>query len=146
MIQHYITVALRNLRKYPAQSIISVLGLAAGFVCLSLSALWMRYENTYDTMHEDYERIYTFTKASSLEYAGSDFSSNRLIVPSTLARTLKSEYPEGAFADEIVKDHPEYSLPSVRMTLIGLEKKSKVSKIKAEYEGKEKTKYTFVTE
>jgi len=59
---------------------------------------------------------------------------------------LKSEYPEGAFADEIVKDHPEYSLPSVRMTLIGLEKKSKVSKIKAEYEGKEKTKYTFVTE
>ena len=94
MIRHYITVALRNLRKYPAQSIISVLGLAAGFVCLSLSALWMHYENTYDTMHEDYERIYTFTKASSLEYAGSDFSSNRLIVPSTLARTLRSEYPE----------------------------------------------------
>jgi len=60
MLGHYIKVGIRNLRKYPAQSIISVLGLAAGFVCLSFSALWMRYENTYDTMHKDHERIYTF--------------------------------------------------------------------------------------
>ena len=60
MLLHYIKIALRNLRKYPAQTAISVLGLAAGFVCLSLSALWMHYENTYDTMHKDYERIYTF--------------------------------------------------------------------------------------
>lgn len=59
MILHYIKVALRNLRKYPTQTAISVLGLAAGFVCLSLSALWMHYENTYDTMHKDHERIYT---------------------------------------------------------------------------------------
>ncbi len=60
MLGHYIKVGIRNLRKYPTQSIISVLGLAAGFVCLSLSALWMHYENTYDTVHKDHERIYTF--------------------------------------------------------------------------------------
>ena len=59
MLGHYIKVGIRNLRKYPAQSIISVLGLAAGFVSLSFSALWMHYENTYDTMHKDHERIYT---------------------------------------------------------------------------------------
>ena len=94
MIRHYITVALRNLRKYPAQSIISVLGLAAGFVCLSLSALWMHYENTYDTMHEDYERIYTFTNAENLERAGLDYSRTRLMTTSTLVNAMRNEYPE----------------------------------------------------
>ena len=94
MIQHYITVALRNLRKYPTQTIISVLGLAAGFVCLSLSALWMRYENTYDTMHKDYERIYTFTNAENLERAGLDYSRTRLMTTSTLVNAMRNEYPE----------------------------------------------------
>ena len=65
MLLHYIKIALRNLRKYPTQTAISVLGLATGFVCLSLSALWMRYENTYDTMHEDYERIYALEDSMS---------------------------------------------------------------------------------
>ena len=84
MLLHYFKIALRNLRKYPAQTAISVLGLAAGFVCLSLSALWMHYENTYDTMHKDYERIYAFTNAENLERAGLDYSRTRLMTTSTL--------------------------------------------------------------
>lgn len=59
---------------------------------------------------------------------------------------LENDYPNGAFADEIAKDHTEYSLPSIRMTLVGLEKKNKVSKSKEDYEGKLKTKYTFISE
>ena len=94
MIRHYITVALRNLRKYPTQSIISVLGLAAGFVCLSLSALWMHYENTYDTMHEDYERIYTFVDGDNLKKTGVVSQSTRLQTTSALVKKLQDEHPE----------------------------------------------------
>lgn len=45
MFRHYLTVALRNIRKYALQNTVSVLGLAAGLVCLSFSALWIRYES-----------------------------------------------------------------------------------------------------
>ena len=93
MIRHYITVALRNLRKYPTQTIISVLGLAAGFVCLSLSALWMHYENTYDTMHEDYERIYTFQEGKYSNVQGEGLIGNRLLASSYVYQGLKT-YPE----------------------------------------------------
>ena len=93
MILHYIKIALRNLRKYPAQTAISVLGLAAGFVCLSLSALWMHYENTYDTMHKDYERIYAFQSPYHAKAEGTDWHSTRLLTSMTLARALPT-FPE----------------------------------------------------
>ena len=58
MITHYLKVAVRNLLKYKTQTIISILGLAVGFVCFALSAFWIRYEMTYDAFHEDADRIY----------------------------------------------------------------------------------------
>lgn len=58
MILHYIKMAIRNLRKYALQNTVSILGLAAGFVALSLSAYWYTYDNTYDKFHKDWERIY----------------------------------------------------------------------------------------
>lgn len=58
MITHYLKVAFRNLLKYKTQSVISVLGLAVGFVCFSLSAIWIHYEMTYDTFHKNAEQLY----------------------------------------------------------------------------------------
>jgi hypothetical protein len=55
-------VAFRNLLKYKTQSIISVLGLAVGFTCFALSAIWIHYEMTYDTFHEDAEQLYFVRK------------------------------------------------------------------------------------
>ncbi len=127
MLIHYIKVALRNLLKYPAQTTISVLGLAAGFVCLSLSALWMHYENTYDTMHKDYEQIYAFTAADNLKHAGLSYNSNRLMAPSDLARTLRDEYHEVeavtycTFLDESTKvNGVEASMMMVDSTFISV--------------------------
>ena len=40
MLLHYLKVAVRNLLKYKTQSIISMVGLAVGFACISLSAYW----------------------------------------------------------------------------------------------------------
>lgn len=58
MIKHYLKVALRNLVKYKTQTLISIIGLSIGFTCFALSALWIRYEMTYDDFHEGAERIY----------------------------------------------------------------------------------------
>ena len=58
MITHYLKVALRNLLKYKTQTIISILGLAVGFVCFALSAFWIEYESTYDHYRKDVEQLY----------------------------------------------------------------------------------------
>ena len=93
MLLHYIKIALRNLRKYPAQTAISVLGLAAGFVCLSLSALWMHYENTYDTMHKDYERIYALE--DSLSWSNPKGASWWMMTASSkLKYVIDEQYPD----------------------------------------------------
>ena len=59
MILHYLKVALRNIHKYAVQNLLCVLGLAVGFIALSLSAYWYWFENTYDKTIKDWERIYT---------------------------------------------------------------------------------------
>ena len=64
MFRHYLTIALRNIRKYALQNTVSILGLAAGFVCLSLSALWIHFEESFDTFHKDADRIYTLLEES----------------------------------------------------------------------------------
>ena len=127
MIRHYITVALRNLRKYPTQTIISVLGLAAGFVCLSLSALWMHYENTYDTMHKDYERIYTFVDGDNLKKTGVVSQSTRLQTTSALVKKLQDEHPEVetvtycmAFSNPVIINGLEAHYMAIDSTFISL--------------------------
>ena len=56
MLLHNLKVAVRNLLKYKTQSVISILGLAVGFVCFALANLWTRYEMTYDTHLEGNNR------------------------------------------------------------------------------------------
>lgn len=58
MLKHYLTVALRNLIKYKTQTIISIIGLAVGFVSFALSGMWLHYEQTYDTFHKGVDRVY----------------------------------------------------------------------------------------
>ena len=58
MVFHYLKVAIRSLLKYRTQNIISILGIAVGFVCFAFSMIWIRYELSYDTFHRDSDRMY----------------------------------------------------------------------------------------
>ncbi|MBO7114393.1 MAG: FtsX-like permease family protein [Bacteroidaceae bacterium] len=60
MFAHYLTVALRNIKRYALQNTICILGLAAGFVCFCLTSICVHYENTYDTFHKDWQNIWSF--------------------------------------------------------------------------------------
>ena len=89
MIAHYIKVATRNLLKYKVQSIISILGLAVGFVCFALSLYWIHYETTYDNFRQDVDRIYMIR--TNDEYAEGQISPR---VPYSLATYLTEHFPE----------------------------------------------------
>lgn len=89
MIQHYLKVAIRNLLKYKVQTGISMLGLAAGFVCFVLSTFWIHYEMTYDQFRKDAERLY-------LVRVNDGFAEGRITwrVPVPLGAYLQEHFPE----------------------------------------------------
>ena len=89
MITHDLKVAIRNLLKYKVQTGISMLGLAAGFVCFVLSAFWIHYERTYDQFRKDADRLY-------LVRVNDGFAEGRITwrVPVPLGPYLKEHFPE----------------------------------------------------
>jgi len=91
MVIHYLKIAFRNMWKYKSQTLISVIGLAVGFTCFALSALWIRYEMSYDKFHRDSERIYVVYHTTN-----SIWSSTGLTRGSNfrMAALLKENFPE----------------------------------------------------
>ena len=89
MITHDLKVAIRNLLKYKVQTGISMLGLAAGFVCFVLSTFWIHYEMTYDQFRKDAERLY-------LVRVNDGFAEGRITwrVPVPLGAYLQEHFPE----------------------------------------------------
>ena len=66
MIRHYLKIAFRSLMKHRLQSILSISGLAVGFVCFAYSLIWLRYERTFDSFHPDADRIYMLYEKNSI--------------------------------------------------------------------------------
>ena len=109
MITHYLKIAVRSLWKYKTQNIISILGLAVGFTCFAFSALWIRYEMSYDDFHPKADKIYRvnmeFFKWNTVVSGNSDVIQEG--TPYRLANWLKSNIPEIEEACAIRITRPE---------------------------------------
>ena len=79
--------------KYKNQTLISVIGLAAGFTCFALATLWIRYEMTFDAFHKNAKQMYVVYSPSK----GIFFNYNRVHF-SRLSEYLKETFPEIADA------------------------------------------------
>lgn len=88
MIVHYLKIAVRQLLKYKTQSVISILGLAVGFTCFALSAIWIHYEMTYDSFHPEAEQLY-FVRENRKDGRGI-----QNYTPYVLAQHLKDHFAE----------------------------------------------------
>ena len=115
MMLHYLKIAWRNLLKYRMQTAVSVLGLAAGFVCFALSAFWIHYEMTYDSFRRDADRLYV-ARVNDGYKAGK--MTERLPVP--MAAYLTEHYPE-------VESAAYFRITSERVEVDGVERKVNVS-------------------
>ena len=89
MIQHFLKVAFRNLLAHKTQSLVSLLGLAMAFACVSLASYWNHYERTYDAFQTNADRVYRIRPIS--DEPGGIFSS---LTPYILHLYLKDKYPE----------------------------------------------------
>jgi ABC-type antimicrobial peptide transport system permease subunit len=90
MFKNYITIALRNIRRYKGFSFINIIGLAIGMACCILIFLWLQDEMSYDRFHENSGELYRVITETYSE--NQTFQQSR--APSPLGPALKQEYPE----------------------------------------------------
>ena len=83
MILHNLKIAWRNLMKHKFQNAVSMLSLTVGMVCFALSALWLKYEHSYDAWWPDAENVYMLqcTHNASAGYEDGEPYSNYLSFP-----------------------------------------------------------------
>jgi len=89
MFKHNLKIAFRNLRKYKTQNIISIIGLAVGFVCFAFSALWIRYEMTFDGFHKNAGQMYVVYRPDIRSQTGYS-----RLTPASMAAHLTETFPE----------------------------------------------------
>jgi putative ABC transport system permease protein len=90
MIRNYFKIALRNIKRYTAHSILNVSGMAIGMAAAILILLWVQDEWSYDRHFIHADDLYRVIEKDPSEGAGSMM----VPTPGALANTLKEEYPE----------------------------------------------------
>ncbi len=90
MLKNYLTVALRNIRKHKLLSFINIAGLTAGMTCCFLIMLFVRHELSYDSFHENADRIYRIKYTPKFVAAGMKYAR----IPPPVAPLLPEYFPE----------------------------------------------------
>ena len=90
MFYNYLKIALRNLRKFKVHSCINITGLAVAIAFCILAFLFVRHEISYDTFHENGDRIYMALTQKS-RFGASRAKGD---TPPILAPTLVENMPE----------------------------------------------------
>ena len=85
MVNNFFKIALRTLLKNKLYATINISGLALGLTCITLILLYVRYELSYDTFHNDYDTIYRITWED-------DNPQTR--TPHPMAQALVNDFPE----------------------------------------------------
>lgn len=109
MLKNYIKIALRNLKKYKAYSLINITGLAIGMACCILIIQYVRDELSYDLHHEKADRIYRLVDSLDMSESASRYFA---LSSAPFAPALKSEFPE-------VEDAVRFFLGRRRMVTYG---------------------------
>ncbi|MBN1210995.1 MAG: ABC transporter permease [candidate division Zixibacteria bacterium] len=90
MIRNYFKIALRNITRNKAYSLINITGLAIGMACCILITMWVVDELSFDRYHENAGRIYRVTHELTL--GGTSRTAPLVSLP--MAPALVEEYPE----------------------------------------------------
>ena len=90
MLNNYLKIALRNIRRNLSYSLINIAGLAIAIACIMLMILWVEDELSYDNFHVNEHEIYRIT--TSTEANGNKVTSPTC--PRPLGEAIK-EYSPG---------------------------------------------------
>jgi putative ABC transport system permease protein len=89
MFRNYLKVAFRNIKKQKGYAFINISGLAIGMAACLLILLWVYDEMSFDTYHENADRIYRVTIDANL---GNHMTAP--VAPTPSGPAMVQEYPE----------------------------------------------------
>ncbi len=90
MLRNYLSVAIRNLRRHPAYSLINIAGLAIGMATCILILLYIQDELSYDRYHPHADRVYRIV--DDIESGGQTVQTAG--TPTGWGPALKRDFPE----------------------------------------------------
>jgi len=90
MIKNYLTIALRNIKKYKGYSFINIVGLSVGMTCCFLIMLWVYDELSFDRFHKNADNLYKVEQ----DYFYSGETYHVYPTPYPMGPALKAEVPE----------------------------------------------------
>jgi ABC-type antimicrobial peptide transport system permease subunit len=88
MIQNYLKITLRNIKRHKGYSFINIAGLSIGLACSIIILLWVQDELSFDRFHENADRIQRIV-ADWEKYNWDGFDK----VPGPLALAINEEIP-----------------------------------------------------
>ena len=91
LVPNYIKTAFRIIKKNPIYSSINMAGLAVGLACFVLIAMYLQYETSFDTFHENKDHIYRL---------------NKVVTPKTGGTELHA-LSSGAMGPQLLQDYQE---------------------------------------
>ncbi len=91
MIKSYVLIALRNLKKQKAYSLINIIGMAVGMAGFILFALMAGVKLRADKFHENADRIYSVVEVFQTE---SKEDRHLAFTPGPMAEALRAEFPD----------------------------------------------------
>jgi len=90
MFKNYLKITFRNLKRHKGYSFINIAGLSVGMACFTLILLFSQYEFSYESHHQNADRIYRVNVEQQL--TDQVFRARSSPVP--LAEALYNELPE----------------------------------------------------
>ncbi|GAB4014176.1 ABC transporter permease [Spirosoma migulaei] len=89
MIRNYVKIAWRNLVRNKSYSAINIVGLSVGMTVAMLIGLWVYDELSFNSYHQNHDRIAQVLENETLENGVQTFSS----LPMPLSQELRTKYP-----------------------------------------------------
>ncbi|MCP4724207.1 MAG: FtsX-like permease family protein [bacterium] len=74
MFRNYLKTAFRNLNRYRGYSLINITGLSAALTCCIFILIYIQYETSWDSYHENSDRIYRINSSLSTSAGIRDFA------------------------------------------------------------------------
>jgi putative ABC transport system permease protein len=90
MLQNYLKIALRNIKKHKGYTFLNIAGLAIGMAASILILLFVFHEMSYDRFHENADHIYRVSVRAMI----GDTRIAQVFTPAILTPTLLKDYPE----------------------------------------------------
>jgi putative ABC transport system permease protein len=90
MINNYLLIALRHIRKHFNYSLINIAGLSLGLAICLLLTIWVRHELSFDSFHTNYQRLYRL----GLEYSFGGQTAKTAQSPTALLPAMIDNFEE----------------------------------------------------